>query len=94
MTAGTETGARSESGATQSFSPHASIKLATSYLCLKYYLFGLRVWLRSAFIRYDFCQAIDVMSLFAARGFAARGVPLLLDVNEIPIRSSARAGIS
>jgi glycosyltransferase involved in cell wall biosynthesis len=64
--------------------PRTALAVARSYLGLKYYLFGLRVWLRAAFRRYDFCQAMDAMALFAARGFAARGVPVLLDVNEIP----------
>ncbi len=54
------------------------------YLGVKYYLFGVRVRLRARFTRYDFCHAMDAMSLFAARGLAARGVPVLLDVNEIP----------
>lgn len=54
------------------------------YLACKYYLFGLRVRWRARFRRYDLCQAMDAMSLFAARGFAARGVPVLLDINEIP----------
>ena len=54
------------------------------YLGVKYYLFGVRVRLRAQFTRYDFCHAMDAMSLFAARGLAARGVPVLLDVNEIP----------
>jgi glycosyltransferase involved in cell wall biosynthesis len=58
--------------------------LARSYLGRKYYLFGIRVRLRAAFTRYDFCQAMDAMSLHAARGFARRGVPVLLDINEIP----------
>lgn len=58
--------------------------LARSYLARKYYLFGIRVRLRALFTRYDFCQAMDAMSLHAARGFARRGVPLLLDINEIP----------
>jgi glycosyltransferase involved in cell wall biosynthesis len=57
---------------------------ASSYLGRKYYLFGVRVRFRARFTRYDFCQAMDVMALFAARGFKARGIPVLLDVNEIP----------
>jgi glycosyltransferase involved in cell wall biosynthesis len=62
----------------------AAIVRAPSRLCRKYYLFGLRVRVRARFTRYDFCQVMDAMSLFAARGFAARGIPVLLDVNEIP----------
>jgi glycosyltransferase involved in cell wall biosynthesis len=58
--------------------------LARSYLGQKYYLFGVRVALRAAFTRYDFCHVTDAMSLRAARGFARRGVPVLLDINEIP----------
>jgi glycosyltransferase involved in cell wall biosynthesis len=58
--------------------------LFSSYLAGKYYLFGFRVRLRAAFTRYDFCHAMEAMSLFATRGFAARGVPVVLDVNEIP----------
>lgn len=55
-----------------------------SYLGAKYYRFGWGVRWRSLGRRYDFCHAVDAMSLHAARGFAARGVPVLLDVNEIP----------
>jgi glycosyltransferase involved in cell wall biosynthesis len=59
-------------------------RILSSYLALKYYLFGLRVRWRARWTRYDFCHAMDAMSLHAARGFAARGVPVLLDINEIP----------
>jgi len=55
-----------------------------SYLGAKYYRFGWGVRLRARARRYDFCHAVDVMSLHAARGFASRGIPVLLDVNEIP----------
>jgi glycosyltransferase involved in cell wall biosynthesis len=58
--------------------------LLFSYLGLKYYVFGLDVRRRARWRRYDFCHATDAMSLCAARGFARRGIPVLLDVNEIP----------
>ncbi|MGH7073604.1 MAG: glycosyltransferase [Stellaceae bacterium] len=61
-----------------------AVAAVSSRLGRKYYLFGLRVRLHARFTRYDFCQAMDAMSLYAARGFAARGIPVLLDVNEIP----------
>ena len=53
------------------------------YLCVKYYLFGIGVRWRAAMTRYDFCHAMDAMSLFAARGFAARGVQLVPDTRRI-----------
>ena len=56
----------------------------TNPIGLKYYLFGLRVWLKTAFVPYDFCHAMDVMALFAGRGIARRGIPQILDINEIP----------
>ncbi|MGH6980552.1 MAG: hypothetical protein ACREFC_05040, partial [Stellaceae bacterium] len=59
-------------------------RFATSYLGGKYYRFGWAVRLRSWGRAYDFCHAVDVMSLRAAQGFAARGVPVLFDANEIP----------
>jgi glycosyltransferase involved in cell wall biosynthesis len=62
----------------------AAAALLSSYLGLKYYVFGLDVRRRARWRRYDFCHATDAMSLYAARGFAARGIPVLLDVNEIP----------
>ena len=41
--------------------------------------------LRSLGRAYDFCHAVDVdVAVTRRRGFAARGVPVLLDVNEIP----------
>ncbi|HEY7991383.1 MAG TPA: glycosyltransferase [Stellaceae bacterium] len=60
------------------------VRFAASYLGGKYLRFGWFVRFRSLGRAYDFCHAVDVMSLHAARGFAARGVPVLLDVNEIP----------
>jgi glycosyltransferase involved in cell wall biosynthesis len=58
--------------------------LISSSLAHKYYWFGARVCLCTAFTRYDFCQATDIMALFAARGLAARGVKTIVDFNEIP----------
>jgi len=78
------------SDTTAHYIPHAEARwrawrrIATSYLALKYHLFAWRVRVRTRFRHYDFCHAVDILSLGAAAALARRGVPVLYDANEIP----------